>query len=67
MGLGVVGLEPDRLAVFGDGLVELLQATEDIPKADVGLGVSGLSRIASLYSTVASASFPCSWSSFPRS
>ncbi len=32
MGLGVVGLEPDRLAVFGDGLVELALVARAMPR-----------------------------------
>ena len=32
VGLGVVGLEPDRLAVFGDGLVELPLVARALPR-----------------------------------
>ena len=42
VGLGVVGLEPDRLAVFGDGLVELPLALQGVAEVVVGLGVVGL-------------------------
>ena len=42
MGLGVVGLEPDRLAVFGDGLVELALVSQGVAEVVVGLGVVGL-------------------------
>ena len=39
MGLGVVGLEPDRRAVFGDGLVELALVRQGVAEVVVGLGV----------------------------
>ena len=42
MGLGVVGLEPDRLAVFGDRLVELALVAQGVAEVEVGLGVVGL-------------------------
>ena len=42
VGLGVVGLEPDRLAVFGDGLVELPLGLQGDAEVVVGLGVVGL-------------------------
>ena len=42
MGLGVVGLEPDRRAVFGDGLVELPLVLQGDAEVVVGLGVVGL-------------------------
>ncbi len=42
MGLGVVGLEPDGLAVFGDGLVELALVPQGVAEVGVGLGVVGL-------------------------
>ena len=42
MGLGVVGLEPDRLAVFGDRLVQLPLVGQGDAEVVVGLGVVGL-------------------------
>ena len=57
VGLGVVGLEPDGLAEFGDGLVELPLAVRALPRL-CGPGESGLSRIASRNSATASSSFP---------
>ena len=39
VGLGVVGLEPDRLAVFGDGLVELPLISQGVAEVVVGRGV----------------------------
>ncbi len=42
MGLGVVGLEPDRLAVFGDGLVELALVLQGVAEVVVGHGEVGL-------------------------
>ena len=42
MGLGEVGLEPDRLAVFGDGLVELPLVAQGVAEVVVGLGEVGL-------------------------
>ena len=47
MGLGEVGLEPDGLAVVGDGLVQLPLAVQGDAEVEVGLASSGLSRIAS--------------------
>ena len=41
MGLGVVGLEPDRLAMFVDGLVGLPLDTQGDAEVVVGLGVVG--------------------------
>ena len=38
VGRGVVGLEPDRLAVFGDGLVELPLALQGVAEVVVGHG-----------------------------
>jgi len=46
-GPGVVGLEPDRLAVFVDGLVEPPETLQGDAEVGVGLAKSGLSRIAS--------------------
>ena len=40
--LGVVGLEPDRLAVLGDRLVQLPLAARACAEIDVGRGVVGL-------------------------
>ena len=59
MGLGVVGLEPDRLAVGGDGLVELPLVAQGVAEVLVGLGVVGLEpdRLAELRRS-ASSSFP---------
>ena len=42
VGLGVVGLEPDRRAVFGDGLVELPLVSQGDAEVVVGLGEVGL-------------------------
>ena len=42
VGHGVVGLEPDRLAVCGDGLVELPLGTQGDAEVGVGDGVVGL-------------------------
>ena len=42
MGSGEVGLEPDRLAVFGDGLVELALAFQGAAEVGVGFGEVGL-------------------------
>ena len=42
MGLGEVGLEPDRLAVCGDRLVQLPLARQGDAEVGVGLGVVGL-------------------------
>ena len=42
MGRGVVGLEPDRLAEFGDGLGRLPLAEQGIAQVAVGKGVVGL-------------------------
>ncbi len=42
MGLGEVGLEAGRLAVFGDGLLELPLGSQGDAEVDVGLGVVGL-------------------------
>ena len=42
MGLGVVGLQPDRGAVLGDGLVELALVHQGVAQVVVGLGVVGL-------------------------
>ena len=42
MGLGVVGLEPDRLAVCGDGLVGLPLVAQGVAEVVVGHGVVGL-------------------------
>ena len=42
MGLGVVGLEPDGVAVFGDGLVHLPLARQGDAEVVVGLGEVGL-------------------------
>ena len=42
VGLGVVGLEPDRLAVFGDRLVQLPLFSQGNAEVVVGLGVIGL-------------------------
>ena len=42
VGLGVVGLEPDSLAVFGDGLVELALVSQGDAEVVVGFGVVGL-------------------------
>ena len=42
VGLGVVGLEPQRRAVFGDRLVELPLARPGVAEVVVGLGVVGL-------------------------
>ncbi len=41
MGVGVVGLEPDRLAVFGDGL-GLPLGGQGVAEVEVGLGEVGL-------------------------
>ena len=58
VGHGVVGLEPDRLAVFGDGLVELPLGIRAMPRLLWAPASSGLSRIASRDSATASSSFP---------
>ena len=42
VGLGVVGLQPDRLAVLGDGLGQLPLAAQGVAEVGVGLGVVGL-------------------------
>ena len=42
MGLGEVGLEPDRLAECGDGLGQLPLAAQGVAEVVVGLGVVGL-------------------------
>ena len=42
VGLGAVGLEPDRLAACGDGLVELPQISQDVAEVAVGQDVIGL-------------------------
>ena len=42
MGLGVIGLEGNRLAIGGDGLVELAFVSQGIAEIVVGLGVVGL-------------------------
>ncbi len=42
MGIGEVGLEPDRRAVFGDGLVELPLVLQGVAEVGVGHGVVGL-------------------------
>ena len=42
MGLGVIGPEPDRLAVCGDGLVELSLGLEADAEVDVGRDEVGL-------------------------
>ena len=42
MGLGVVGLEPDRRAVFGDRLLQLPLGSQGDAEVGVGLGVVGL-------------------------
>ena len=42
VGLGVVGLEPDRRAVFGDRLVQLPLVSQGVAEVVVGLGVVGL-------------------------
>ena len=42
MGLGIVGLVPDRRAVFGDGLVALALVAQGEAEVDVGLGEVGL-------------------------
>ena len=42
VGRGVVGLEPDRLAEFGDRLVELALLVQGDAEADVGQAVVGL-------------------------
>ena len=42
VGLGVVGLEPDGLAVVGDGLVQLPLVAQGDAEVVVGLGVVGL-------------------------
>ena len=58
VGLGVVGLEPDRLAVCGDGLVELALCARAMPRLLWASASSGLSRIASRYAATASSSLP---------
>ena len=62
MGLGEVGLEPDGLAVGGDGLVELALAPQGVAEVGVGLGVVGLEpdRLAESARRSASSRFP--WS-----
>ena len=42
VGFGVVGLEPDRGAVFGDGLVALALGRQGVAEVVVGFGVVGL-------------------------
>jgi hypothetical protein len=44
MSHGVVGLEPDRCAVFGDRLLKLPLVIESVAEVVVGLGVVGLER-----------------------
>ena len=46
MAFGVVWLEPDRLAVVGDGLVQLVVPNQGVAEAAVAIGVIGASRIA---------------------
>ena len=41
MGVGVVGLEPDRLAVLGDGLVQLPLTSQGGAEVEVGRAVVG--------------------------
>ena len=66
MGRGEVGLMPDRLAEFGDGLVQLPLGRRARPRLPWARGSSGLSRIASRSSATASSSFPWSARAFPR-
>ena len=42
VGLGVVGLEPEGGAVFGDGLGQLALVRQGVAEVVVGLGVVGL-------------------------
>ena len=42
MGLGVIGLEPQRFAVLGDRLVQLPLIGQGDAEVGVGLGVIGL-------------------------
>ena len=58
VGDGVVGLESDRLAVLGDGLVQLPLASQGVAEVEVGPAKSGWSRIASRNSAMASSTFP---------
>ena len=59
MGLGVVGLEPDRLAVGGDGLGQPSPGRRRaLPRLLWAAAWSGLSRIASRKSAMASVELP---------
>ena len=58
VGLGGVGLEPDRLAECGDGLVDLPLPARAMPRLQWASAKSGLSRIASRYAATASSHLP---------
>ena len=66
MGIGVVGLEPDRRAVFGDRLVELALVRQGDAEVVVGFGVVGLEPDRLRYSAMASSSLPWSVRALPR-
>ena len=66
MGLGVVGLEPERAAVFGLGLVRLPWAARAMPRLLWAWAWSGWSRMAVRNSASASASLPWSVRTLPR-
>ena len=55
MGLGVVGLQPDGLAVRGDRPRRSFPWPQGDAEVVVGLGESGFSRMASRYAAMASA------------
>ena len=67
MGLGEVGLEPDRRAVFGDGLVAASPGPQGGAEVVVGLGEVGLEPDRARYSATASSTFPWSCRAMPSS
>ena len=66
MGLGQVGLQPDRLAVRGDRPGPVARGLQGEAEVGVGLGESGFLRIASRYSAMAPGRSPESSRAKPR-
>ena len=67
MGVGVVRLDADRLAICSDRLVELALVFQRCCRGwNEASAKSGLMLIAWRYAAIASSSLPCSFSATPR-